>query len=297
MQIDHIILGDNQFFGVNHMSQDRGKQTYEQFKDINEIKRILNYSLDKGVRGVMLSTHPSVSEICNMIRADERLRTQLCFYVNVPYIIKYVSMVTEMWIFEAIKHVISAKESTDRIPFIAKALVNACTLNFMGIFEQLIDIEMAPFYGLNVKAVFLHNSLCDLILAYRLDNIIQGFDNYIKKKYKAIPAYGTLNLTRFIDFLDELEMPNSLVMTGFNKLGFLMNPSRLSCEKTAIQTRHTVLAMATLASGRLKPDQAYSYLNHQGIKHVIVGLSSQKHADETFQSIQKYILGSVNEYS
>ena len=30
--IDQVILGDNQFFGVNHMSQDRGHETYEQFE-------------------------------------------------------------------------------------------------------------------------------------------------------------------------------------------------------------------------------------------------------------------------
>ena len=43
VDIDQVILGDNQFFGVNHMSQDKGRATYEQFKDLNEIRRILKY--------------------------------------------------------------------------------------------------------------------------------------------------------------------------------------------------------------------------------------------------------------
>ncbi len=289
--IDQIILGDNQFFGVNHMSQDRGHETYEQFKDINEIKRILMYSLDKGVHGVMFSTHPSIGTICDMIREDKKLRDNLNIYVNVPYIIKYVSMVTEKGIYETVKTVIGSQQGSNRASFLAKSAINAITLNHMGIFERLIDVELAPFYGLRVKSVFLHNALCDLILAYRMDDILINFDKYIRKKYNALPGYGTLNLTRFTEYLDEINMPDSIVMSGFNKLGFLMNPSRSSCEKTAIKTRHTVLGMATLASGRLKPEEAYAYLAEVGIKNVIVGLSSQKHADETFACIEKYILG------
>ena len=290
IEIDQVILGDNQFFGVNHMSQDRGHETYEQFKDLSEIMRILNYAIDKGVHGVMFSTHPSVGEICNMIRKDDRLRKNLNIYVNVPYIIKYVSMVTEMGIYDTIKSVITSQQGKNRVGFIAKSCINAITLDHMGIFERLIDVELAPFQGLNIKAVFLHNALCDLILGYQMEDILKGFDRYIRKKYHAIPGYGTLNLTRFLEYLDEIGAEDSLVMAGFNKLGFLMNPSKTACEQAVKSTRHTVLAMATLASGRLKPEEAYAYLESAGIQNVVVGLSSKKHADETFSCIQRHIL-------
>lgn len=290
IEIDRVILGDNQFFGVNHMSQDRGHETYEHFKDINEIKRILNYSLDKGVHAVMFSTHPSIGGICEMIRKDSRLRENLQIYVNVPYIIKYVSMVTEMGIYNTIKTVIASQKGSDRGAFLAKSAWNALSLNHMGVFERLIDVELAPFRGLNVRAVFLHNALCDLILAYHMEKVLLGFDKYVRTKYHAIPGYGTLNLTKFTEFLDEVHAPDSVVMSGFNKLGFLMNPSRESCENTVKNTRHAVLGMATLASGRLKPEEAYAYLEKVGVKHVIVGLSSQKHADETFDCIKRHIL-------
>lgn len=290
MKIDQIILGDNQFFGVNHMSQDRGHETYEQFKDLSEIKRILDYAMDKGVKGVMFSTHPSIGKICDMIRADQRLRENLNIYVNVPYIIKYVSMVTEMGMYETIKTVLSSQKGRHRLSFIGKSIWNAITLNHMGVFERMIDVELAPFHGLNVKAVFLHNALCDLILGYQMEDVLKGFDRYIRKKYHAIPGYGTLNMTRFLEYLDEIQAPESLVMTGFNKLGFLMNPSRESCEQAVKSTRHTVLAMATLASGCLKPEEAYEYLEQAGIQNVVVGLSSKKHADETFACLENHIL-------
>ena len=127
INIDQVILGDNQFFGVNHMSQDKGKETYEQFKDLAEIKRILDYALSKGVKGVMFSTHPSIGQICNMIREEQYLRENLNFYVNVPYIIKYVSMVTEMGIYETIKTTLESQKESGRLKFMAKTLGNVVT--------------------------------------------------------------------------------------------------------------------------------------------------------------------------
>ena len=79
-------------------------------------------------------------------------------------------------------------------------------------------------------------------------------------------------------------------MTAVNKKGFLMNPSRDEVVKDIEKSNHTVLAMATLASGRVLPEEAYSYIATTSVKNVVVGLSSEKHADETFEIIKKYIL-------
>lgn len=290
INIDQVILGDNQFFGVNHMSQDKGKASYEQFKDLNEIKRILDYSVSKGVNAVMFSTHPSIYEICDMIRSDEVLRKELKIYVNVPYIIKYVSMVTEIGMFETIKTTLKGYSGTDKLKYLLKTSFNAIMLDYVSIMNRLVDVELAPFYDLNIKAVFLHNALCDLCLGYEMKDAIQGFDKHIRETYNAIPGYGTLNYPKFAKFLDDAGLKNSLVMTSFNKNGFLMNPNIKACEDSIQEHGHTILAMATLASGRLHPEEAYSYLSGIGIKNVAVGLSSKKHADETFDIIKKYIL-------
>ncbi len=290
MEIDRVILGDNQFFGVNHMSQDRGRQTYEQFKDLDEIKRILKYGLSKGVKGVMFSTHPKIYEICDMIRADEELRENLNIYVNVPYIIKYVSMFTEMGMYDTIKTVLKGKSGAGKTRFLLETAGNVLTLNHMGILERLIDAELTPFYGLKIKAVFLHNSLCDLALGYDTKKIIISYDKYIRKRYHAIPAYGTLNFSAFSKFLDDCGLEESLIMTAVNKKGFLMNPSRDQVVSDINQTKHTVLAMCTLASGRILPQEAYEFLAQTNVQNVVVGLSSKTHADETFEIIKNTIL-------
>lgn len=290
LDIDQVILGDNQFFGVNHMSQDKGRATYEQFKDMNEIKRILKYGISKGVKGVMFSTHPSIYKICDMIRTDEELKNNLNIYVNVPYIIKYVSMVTEMGMYNTIKTMLKGRNGKGKAKFLLETGVNVLTLNHLGILERLVDVELSPFYDLNIKAVFLHNALCDLILGYEMKEVVIAFDNYVRKRYHVIPAYGTLNFSAFSKFLDDCGLQNSLVMTAVNKKGFLMNPSRDQVVEDIAKSSHTVLAMATLASGRLLPEEAYSYIANTEVRNVVVGLSSPKHADETFGIIKKYIL-------
>lgn len=52
---------------------------------------------------------------------------------------------------------------------------------------------------------------------------------------------------------------------------------------------NTILAMASLASGRLNPEEAYEYLSMVGIKNVVVGMSSKEHAVETINAINKYL--------
>lgn len=79
-------------------------------------------------------------------------------------------------------------------------------------------------------------------------------------------------------------------MASFNKRGFLMNPSRKACEKALTKNNYKVLAMATLASGSIDPHEAYDYLfSLPKIKNIVIGLSSQKHANETFAIINKYL--------
>jgi aryl-alcohol dehydrogenase-like predicted oxidoreductase len=54
------------------------------------------------------------------------------------------------------------------------------------------------------------------------------------------------------------------------------------------------MAMGTLASGYLRPDDAYAYLGGQpGIESVVVGVSSAAHIEETFAAIRMHGIGSA----
>ncbi len=290
LQIDQMILGDNQFFGVNHMSEKRGMETREKFKDINEIKKILYTAMELGVKAAFFSTHPDIYEITDMIRDDPALRDHFHFYVNVPYIMKYISMVNTVGPVATIQTMMQGRNAKDNASFFLSSAKNLLSTDYIALAMQLVEVEIAPFHDLEVKAVLLHNSLCDLALAYELTEVIHSFDEYVRNKLGVIPGYGTQNYPAFKDFLKRSGLGPSFVMTAFNKIGFYMNPDTHAYENALINDENTVLAMAPLASGRLKPDDAFEYLSSVGVKHVLVGLSSQKHAEETFGAIRKYII-------
>lgn len=289
IDIDQIILGDNQFFGVNHMSEARGMETREKFKDINEIKKMLYNAMELGVKGIFFSTHPDIYQITDMIREDEALRNHFNIYVNVPYIVKYISMVNTIGPVGTIQTMLQGKNAKANMKFFMEGAKNLFTTDYISLAMQLVEVEVAPFHDLNVKAVLLHNSLCDLTLAYGMTDVVKSFDDFVRNKLGVIPGYGTQNYPAFAEFLKKAGLKESFVMTAVNDMGFYMNPDKKSYEEYFKNDDNTVLAMASLASGRLKPEEAYKYLASIGIKNIVVGLSSKEHAEETFGAIRKYI--------
>jgi predicted aldo/keto reductase-like oxidoreductase len=91
------------------------------------------------------------------------------------------------------------------------------------------------------------------------------------------------------DILKRAEIVRTLVMCGVNKKGYFMNPGRKACEEEFSRHSHAILAMSPLAAGSLKPEEAFEYIASLGtVKHIVVGLSSKEHADETFRIARKY---------
>ena len=56
--MDRIFFGDNQFFGVNHMSEEKARQQLMRFQDINAIVDVLYAAYSAGVPGFMCTTSP-----------------------------------------------------------------------------------------------------------------------------------------------------------------------------------------------------------------------------------------------
>lgn len=287
--IDPILLGDNQFFGVNHLSPEKGRLTEEKFKDISEIKKIMYYALDNGVNGVFFSTHPSIYQITDMMRSDASLK-KMSVYVNIPYISKYVRMLSEKGPVNTVKTMLMRNKGlAAKIGFMVRSGLAVATNNYLDVAHRLIDVEMGPFNDLNVKAIFLHDALTGLALGYNMANVIKDFSAYICRNYGVIPGFETLNYPLMADMLEQAEIKKALVMCSVNKKGYFMNPSKTACEKAFGIHDHTIVAMSTLAAGSLAPEEAYEYIASLGtVKHIVVGVSSQAHANETFRIARKY---------
>jgi hypothetical protein len=66
--MERLLLGDNQFFGVNHMSEEKARAQAMRFQRIDAVIDVLDAAHDEGVRGFMCTTHDRIALICDHVR-------------------------------------------------------------------------------------------------------------------------------------------------------------------------------------------------------------------------------------
>lgn len=283
--IDKIIFGDNQFFGINHMSQEKAQQLAEKFFDVNNIYRVYDMAFDAGIRGVMLNSNERAQHICDYFRQNKAKYQDINWYPFIPYPQKYANLVAEKGIFPAINEVLFKDNTTMGIlGMVAKGGMAVLNKDAIKMMQMLIDVEMKMFKGLNVKVIFLQNIITDLFLGYGTKEIFQEYCDYIRRKHNALPGILTQNLPYLLNKLKEWEIKEVVVCASFNKIGYLMSPSVESYVEAAKNNNpndYQIAVMSTLASGAIPAKEAYEFINQQNIQSVVFGASSRSHIEET----------------
>jgi len=289
MDIDKVLLGHNQFIGVDHMSQSRADKRIQHFTEIGNVEKIISRSMDFGVRGMMLSTHDKSLDITDMIRRNSLIKDEMHFYPLVPYLRKYMKTANEFGVVRMLHEKIIEMGRSSNFSQMSRAGIAYLSNDFDTILKVLLDMELEMFRGLKIRAIFLHNGLTDLAVSMKLFNVLELFSNHIKEEYGAIPGFCTVNYPNLVDFLSTNGYESPLIMAPFNPVGYQMNPSREHCESALLKYETHIIAMSTLASGYVKPDEAYKYIySLPNIRSTVVGVSSEVHARETFESIKKH---------
>ena len=289
-KIDNIIFGDNQFFGINHMSQEKAQQLSEKFFDTNNIYRVYDIAFDCGIKAVMLNSNDRAKEICNHFRDNKSRYGTINWYPSIPYPHKYANLVAEKGIMPAINEVLFKDNSTvGVIGMMAKGSMAVLGKDAIKLMQMLIDVEMNIFKGLNVRAVFLQNIVTDLILGFGTRELFFEYCEYIRKKYNAIPGLITQNMPYLLNKLKEWDIKKVVICSSYNKIGYLMSPDVASYSEAALANNiedYQLMAMSTLASGAISAKEAYEFINQQKIQSVVFGASSKQHIEETLQFIK-----------
>ena len=90
--IDKIIFGDNQFFGINHMSQEKAQQQSEKFDNMDMIIQVYSYAFEAGIRGIMLNSNDKAKSIHDDYFIKNKLKfSNLNWYPSIPYPHKYAN--------------------------------------------------------------------------------------------------------------------------------------------------------------------------------------------------------------
>lgn len=288
-RIDKIVFGDNQFFGINHRSQEKAEELAQKFSDLRNILEVYDNAIDCGVRAIMLNSNQKALEITDYFRSHKDKYGDIAWYPSIPYPHKYADMVNELGIFPAIKEAIFANNSTMGVlGMVSKGATVAFTKDALKMMEMLIDVEFKMFKGLNVKVLFLQNVVTDLLLGMELKDVFVHYCEYIKTKYNVIPGFITLNMPYMVRKFKEWGIESVCICSSINAAGFNMYPSKELYEKTIAGNdpeKIQLMAMNVLASGSITPKQSFDYINNLNVQSVVFGASSKNHIMSSVEQI------------
>jgi len=284
--MERILFGDNQFFGINHMSEEKARAQAIRFADIREIIDLLDVAYDSGIRVFMCTTHDRIAEICAHVRSHPERYSSLEFYPCMPYAHKYANAVTEHGMIEALKRFLPAEGAFSAL---VRGGVSVATRDVEGMARLLIDAEMKMFSGLRTPVIFLQNVVTDLLLGMGIKGAFRIFADHVRERYNAEPGFITMNLPRLLDVLEEVGIVDPIVCANINKLGFRMCGGIDLYEKVIASRRFRPIAMSVLASGAIEPREAIEYVCRQkSIRSIVFGASSKSNILNTKRLIDEY---------
>ena len=286
MKMDKVLFGDNQFFAVNHLSDEKSREQAIRFKDDSAIIRVLDQAIDVGINTFMCTTHDRIANICDHMRANPDRYSNFNIYPGMPYAHKYANAVTELGIIGTIKQYVPG----NIFGTFAKGGMAFISKDFIKLMEIFIDAEMKMFRGINTPVIFIQNVVVDLILGLKAYDAFHAYDEYIRKKYNAEPGYITMNMPALLDALNSIGIKNPVICSSINKIGFRMSGGKEIYENYLREKEFRPIAMQVLAAGALRPKEAIEYLgNFPRIESVLFGASSKAHIKETKELIEQYL--------
>ena len=283
--MQRILFGDNQFFGVNHMSEDKARAQAMRFPTAGSVIEVLDAAYDEGIKVFMCTTHERIRDVCDYMRANAERYKDFQFYPCMPYGVKYANALTEHGALGALKMFLPQEGALGAI---LRSGIAVARREVKGLAELLIDAEMKMFEGLSTPVIFLQNLATDLLLGLGFNEAFRIFAEHVRNRYQAEPGFITMNLPRLLDVLEDLGLENPIVCASINKIGFRMCGGIEAYEKAIATRTFRPIAMSVLASGAIPPREALEYVCRQsGIRSIVFGASSRANIRETKQLIRE----------
>lgn len=280
------ILGDNQFFGINHMSEEKARAQAIRFQDLSAIIDAIDAAYDEGIRVFMCTTHERVADICDHVRANPDRYRDFEFYPCMPYAHKYANAVTDKGLLGALKSFLPQEKAFSAL---LGGAMSVARKDIEGISSLLVDAEMKMFRGLQTPIIFLQNVVTDLLLGLGMTDAFAMFAEHVKRRYNAEPGFITMNAPLLLDALEKCGIDNPIVCSNVNKIGFRMSGGIERYEAVIATRKFRPIAMSVLASGAIPADEAIDYVCRQlKIDSVVFGASSRRNIRQTKQLIDRY---------
>jgi len=284
--MDRLLFGDNQFFGVNHMSEEKARSQLLRFQRIEAVIDMLDAAYDEGVRTFMCTTHDRIALVCDHVRSHPDRYADFTFYPGMPYAHKYANAVTEGGMLGAVRRFLPDEGVMDAA---IRGGTSFAKRDIEGVTTLLVDAEMKMFAGLRAPVIFLQNLVVDLLLGLGFKDAFRIFAEHVMDRYGAEPGFITMNLPALLDVLEDLGIDNPIVCTNMNKIGFRMCGGVDAYEAALRDRRFRAVAMSVFASGAIQPREAIEWVCSQpNIESIVFGASSVANIRSTRELVSEY---------
>jgi hypothetical protein len=282
--MDRVLFGDNQFFGVNHMSEEKARAQAMRFQDIATVIEVLNDAYAEGIRTFMCTTHERIAEVCEYYRRHRDEYPDFKFYPCMPYAHKYANAAAELGMVGAIRSFLPEENAFGAL---MKGGLSLARKDVEGLATLLIDAEMKMFAGLPTPIIFLQNVATDFLLGLGFDEAFRMFADHVRARYGAEPGFITMNAPLLVERLRKVGIENPIVCANVNKIGFRMCGGMAAYEELIASGRCRLIAMSVFASGALPPQEALEYVCRRPIQSIVFGASSRRNIAQTKRLIDE----------
>lgn len=284
--MDRLLFGDNQFFGVNHMSEEKARAQLMRFQELDAVMHVLDIAYDEGITTFMCTTHDRVAEIAERVRAAPERYDRFTFYPCMPYAHKYADAVTEFGMLGAVRRFLPDEGLINATLRGGRSLA---TKDIEGITTLLVDAEMKMFRDLSTPVIWLQNVLVDLLLGLRFHEAFAIFTEHVRSRYGAEPGFITMNLPMALDAFDDVGIENPIVCANINKIGFRMSGG-VEAYRDALERRpFRAVAMSVLASGAIPAREAIEWVwSLPNLESMVFGASSAANIRSTKALVDEY---------
>jgi len=289
-----ILVGDNPFHGVSHLSQERARARGKDVLNPEYAAYLVELSVKNGAEGFMFSVDETTLSILRLLREKE-VAKDLKLYAITPAAYGYVRLMAPMGVSGLAKSFAKQVIVSGNLKAVIMGLKGAMFSDPTALLKSFLSYEISRIKSSSSKhmvleSIMLHEIVTDMALALDLRWL---FNSYIKfmEELEITPGFETRNFTYLISKFREwsINLNDIMIAAPFNKVGFQMVPSRIACERALeLLPKPNVIAISVLAAGYLKPEEAIEYVKSlPNIKGLTVGVSKEKHANETFKLLAR----------
>jgi len=285
-----VLVGDNPFHGISHLSQDRARSRGEDISVPEQAAAVVEAALESGADGFLFSVSESTLAILRALKKrSSHVHPRL--YAITPYTFEYVRLAVVLGGIPALAKKVAGQVIISRnFEAILSGVKGIITNRPEYLLKAYIAYEIGRIRSAmgrnsNLVSVLIHEVITDMAIALNMRWLFESPCVYRRNRGMK-PGFDTRNLPLLVQKFKEwnLDLNGVVIACPFNSAGFQMSPSREECERALEQVPQAeVIAFSLLAAGYLQPGEAAEYAaGLTNLKGVVIGVSRKEQAVNTF---------------